>query len=167
MGRHTTPGTGAPDPDRGFWIRLGAAAIVVLLVGGFFLAQTLGDGDDTTTAGPGSTGGRTPSATGTASDNPAMTASTSAASPTPSPTSTTRPPTLQFVVLRKSYITVRIPGGRTLISRLFQKGATRSFDQKRLQVVNGRPTAVRFTVNGLPHKPGPAGQTEIFTVHRR
>jgi hypothetical protein len=36
-----------------------------------------------------------------------------------------------------------------------------------LQVVNGRPTAVRFTVNGKPRKPGPAEQPETFTVRRR
>ena len=99
-----------------------------------------------------------------------MTASTPAASSaatTPAATPTTRPPTLAFVVLRNAYITVRVPGGRTLVSRLFHKGASRSFDQKKLQVVNGRPNAVRFTVNGSPHKPGPAGETEIFTVRRR
>lgn len=165
MGRHTTPGTGTPEPDRGFWIRLAAAAAVVVLIGVFFLVRSLGGDETTTTAGPRDT----PSSTAS-SDDPAMTASTpteSSVVSAPSATPTTRPPTLEFVVLRKTYITVRVPGGRTLVSRLFHKGASRSFDQKRLQVVNGRPSAVRFTVNGSPHKPGPAGETEIFTVRRR
>lgn len=133
--------------------------MVGLLIGVFFL--TRGGGDETTT---------TPGLRGASQDNPPMSASSpSAASPTPSPATTAsgHPPTLRFVVFRKTYITVRIPGGRTLVSRLFTKGATRSFDQKRLQVVNGRPSAVQFTVNGRPRKPGPASQTEIFTVRRR
>jgi hypothetical protein len=71
------------------------------------------------------------------------------------------------VVKRDSYITVRVPGGRTLVSRLFAPGDKRSFDGKVLQVVNGRPTAVRFTVNGKPRDPGPADQPETFTVRRR
>jgi len=70
-------------------------------------------------------------------------------------------------VLRASYITVRVPGGRTLVSREFPKGTRRSFDLKVLQVVNGRPSAVRFTVNGKPRKPGPPEETETFTVRRR
>lgn len=53
------------------------------------------------------------------------------------------------------------------MSRLFSKGQQRSFDQKVLEVVNGRPTAVDFTVNGKPRKPGPADQPETFTVRRR
>ena len=69
-------------------------------------------------------------------------------------------------MLRTSYITVRIPGGRTLVSQAFPKGAKRSFDNKVLQVVNGRPSAVRFVVNGKPRKPGPAIEPETFTVRR-
>jgi hypothetical protein len=62
---------------------------------------------------------------------------------------------------------VRVPGGVTLVSKLFKKGAHASYDKKVLQVVNGRPDAVRFVVNGKPRKPGPSGQTEVFTVRRR
>ena len=51
-----------------------------------------------------------------------------------------------------AYITVRVPGGRTLVSKLFKSGAKASYDQKVLQVVNGRPQAVRFVVNGKPRK---------------
>jgi hypothetical protein len=60
-----------------------------------------------------------------------------------------------------------VPGGRTIVSRLFQPGAKRSFDAEVLQVVNGRPGAVRFMVNGRPREPGPADQPETFTVRRR
>jgi hypothetical protein len=65
-----------------------------------------------------------------------------------------------------AYITVRVPGGVTLVSKLFKAGAKASYDKKVLQVVNGRPAAVRFVVNGKPRKPGPSGQTEVFTVRR-
>jgi hypothetical protein len=158
VGRHTQPGTGAPTPDTGFWVRLGAAAVAVLLVGGWWLSTRSGD-DDVRTAGPRS------STTNSPAGSP--TAASASASPSASPSPTVRPPTLSFVVKRKSYITVRIPGGRTLVSRLFPAGARRSFDAKVLQVVNGRPSAVRFLVNGKPREPGPASQPETFTVRRR
>ena len=67
-----------------------------------------------------------------------------------------------------AYVTVRVPGGRTLVSKLFPSGAKASFDQKALEVVNGRPRAVRFVVNGKVREQGPGlGQTETFTVRRR
>ena len=158
MGRHAAPGTGRPTPDRGFWVRLAAVVVAVAIVAAYLLSS--GD-DTTTTAEPRD---RAPSTAAQPSSAPA--------SPSPStpPASTSpaaeRPPTLAFRVLRPSYITVRVPGGRTLVSKLFRKGARREFDQKVLQVVNGRPTAVRFTVNGSPRKPGPADRPETFTVRR-
>jgi hypothetical protein len=136
------------------------AVVVVVLVGGFFVVRQLGGSDDVPTAHPHGTPSSPPATT----PSPSATAS---ASPTVSPSPTKKPPTLAFTVVgSSSYITVRIPGGKTLVSRLFKKGATASFDQKTLTVVNGRPSAVRFVVNGKPRKPGPATQTEIFTVHR-
>ena len=162
MGRHATPGTGRPEPDAGFWVRLAAALVVVGLVTTYVLMR----GDDTRTATP------APGRTSTAS--PSTTAPASGATPTPTPTPTEtgpsparRPPTLRFEVLRPSYITVRVPGGRTLVSRLFRKGETRRFDRPVLQVVNGRPSAVRFVVNGRARQPGPAEEPETFTVRRR
>jgi hypothetical protein len=136
------------------------AVVVVVLVGGFFVVRQLGGSDDVPTAHP----HVTPSSPPATTPSPSATAS---ASPTVSPSPTKKPPTLAFTVVgSSSYITVRIPGGKTLVSRLFKKGATASFDQKTLTVVNGRPSAVRFVVNGKPRKPGPSTQTEIFTVHR-
>lgn len=162
MGRHTVPGTGTPEPDRGFWVRLAVAAVVVLLVGGYFLTRG-GGGDQVGTASAPTT---TPSGAGSGSaSTPAQAATT--VSPTPSPTKAGRPPTLAFTVRYPAYITVRVPGGRTLVSKLFKSGAKATYDQKVLQVVNGRPQAVRFVVNGKPRKPGPSGQTEVFTVRRR
>ena len=161
MGRHTSPGTGAPEPDRGFWLRIGVAAAVVVLVAGFFLVRALGGGagDDVRT---GSTTGPT---TAPPSTQPPTT--TTPPSPTASPSPTGKPATVAFTVVGSaSYITVRIPGGRTLVSRLFHHGDKRSFNAKTITVVNGRPSAVRFVVNGKPRKPGPSTQTEIFTVHR-
>jgi hypothetical protein len=158
VGRHTQPGTGTPEPDTGFWVRLGAGAVAILLVGGWWLVSR-GDDEQVRTAGPGAS---TSSGSSSASPTPGSTSASAAASSSP----TEPPPTLSFVVKRTSYITVRVPGGRTLVSRLFRPGARRSFDNKVLEVVNGRPTAVRFTVNGKPHKPGPAGRPETFTVRR-
>jgi len=161
VGRHTQPGTGTPEPDTGFWVRLVAGAVAVLLVGGWWLVSR-DDDEPVRTAGPGgSASSGKPSGSGT--PTPASTS----ASPSPSPASTKRPPTLKFVVKRNSYITVRVPGGRTLVSKLFKPGTRRSFDDKVLQVVNGRPTAVTFTVNGKPRKPGPVDQPETFIVRRR
>jgi hypothetical protein len=161
------PGTGSPTPDTGFWVRLTAAAVAALLVGGYLVARQLGDDEVRTGAG-----GRSPTTAASldaAGSSPSATAASPSASatPTPSPTDTERPPTLAFVVLRKAYITVRVPGGRTLVSRAFPKGARRTFDQKALQVVNGRPSAVRFTVNGKPRKQGDPTEPETFTVRRR
>jgi hypothetical protein len=155
------PGTGTPEPDRGFWVRLAVAAVAVLLAGGYVLTRG-GDDQVGTAAGPTTT----PSATSSSSASSSGPATT-IGPPTPSPTSTARPPTLAFTVRYPAYITVRVPGGRTLVSKLFKTGAKASYDQKVLQVVNGRPQAVRFVVNGTPRKPGPTGQTETFTVRRR
>jgi Domain of unknown function (DUF4115) len=165
MGRHTVPGTGTPEPDRGFWVRLAVAAVIVLLVGGYFLTRGGGDDQVGTANGPTSTPSASSSGTSSGSSSgPA--AATTIVSPTPSPSTSARPPTLAFTVRYPAYITVRVPGGRTLVSKLFKTGAKASYDQKVLQVVNGRPQAVRFVVNGKPRKPGPSGQTETFTVRR-
>ena len=88
----------------------------------------------------------TGSASGTAPATPASSPASSAASASPSasPSPTTRPPTLAFTVRYPAYITVRVPGGRTLVSKTFKSGAKASFDQKVLQVVNGRPQAVHL-----------------------
>ncbi|MDQ1598874.1 MAG: hypothetical protein QOD68_348 [Actinomycetota bacterium] len=164
MGRHTVPGTGTPEPDRGFWVRLAVAAVVVLLVGGYFLTRGGGDDQVGTATGPTSTPSASSSGTSSGSSSPAP--ATTTVSPTPSPSKSARPPTLAFTVRYPAYITVRVPGGPTLVSKLFKTGAKASYDQKVLQVVNGRPQAVRFVVNGKPRKPGPSGQTETFTVRR-
>ena len=165
MGRHTVPGTGTPEPDRGFWVRLAVAAVVVLLVGGYLLTRGGGDDQVGTANGPTSTPSATSSGTSSGSSSSPAPATT-IGSPTPSPSTSARPPTLAFTVRYPAYITVRVPGGRTLVSKLFKTGAKASYDQKVLQVVNGRPQAVRFVVNGKPRKPGPSGQTETFTVRR-
>jgi cytoskeletal protein RodZ len=155
-------------------VRVGVLGVVVVLVGTYLL--TRGGGDDVTTATPKTSRTATASASASASSPPGESPAAATDSPTPSetaspsesasPSSTERPPTLAFRVLRPSYITVRVPGGRTLVSKVFRKGQSRTFDQKTLQVVNGRPSAVRFTVNGKPRKPGPPEQPETFTVRR-
>ena len=166
MGRHTVPGTGTPEPDRGFWVRLAVAAVVVLLVGGYFLTRGGGDDQVGTATGPTSTPSATSSGSSSGSSRSPAPATTILSPPTPSPSKSARPPSLAFTVRYPAYITVRVPGGHTLVSKLFKAGAKASYDQKVLQVVNGRPQAVRFVVNGKPRKPGPSGQTETFTVRR-
>ncbi len=177
MGRHTSPGTGTPEPDRGFWVRVATAGVVVLLAGGYVALRVTGGDDDGTvaTAGATPTASRTAGSATSSSPSPSPSGSTAAASaspsgsapPTPAPTTSGRPPTLSFTVKYPAYITIRVPGGVTLASEVFPKGATKSYDKKVLEVVNGRPDAVRFVVNGKPRKPGPSGQTEVFTVRRR
>lgn len=165
MGRHTVPGTGTPEPDRGFWVRLVVGAIVVLLAGSWWLLR--GDGGEVGTAADGTP---SPTATGGSSTPDPASSTMPPPSPSPSPSASTkaaRPPTLAFTVRYPAYITVRVPGGSTLVSKLFKSGAKASFDQKVLEVVNGRPRAVRFVVNGKVRKQGPVGQTETFTVRRR
>lgn len=167
MGRHTAPGTGTPAPDTGFWVRLGTALVVVALLLTYVLLR---GGDDTqTTTRPGGQQMSAPAPSPAASTRAPASESGSPASTTasPSPRPATRPPTLRFEVRRATYITVRVPGGRTLVSRLFTKGQRRSFDQKVLQVVNGRPSAVDMYVNGKLRKPGPPTQVDVFTVRRR
>jgi hypothetical protein len=173
VGRHTVPGTGQPTPDRGFWVRLAASAVAAVLVGGWLLLR--GGDEPVTTAERDRRTMTAPSTAGPASTQPGTTPAPASTSPSPTPTSSApsspepakRPPTLSFVLLRDSYITVRVPGGRTLVSKLFRKGQKRSFDQKVLEVVNGRPSAVRFTVNGKPRKPGKPTEPETFVVRRR
>ena len=168
MGRHTQPGTGAPTPDSGFWVRAAAAGVVLVVALVWWVSSRGGD-DPVSTTGQDRTAGPASSTPASTSASPVSSSSSSAASPSPSPSAeaTKRPPLLAFTVDRKSYITVRVPGGRTIVSRLFPPGAKRTFDAKVLQVVNGRPSAVRFVVNGKPRKPGPADQPETFTVRRR
>lgn len=156
------PGTGQPDPDRGFWVRVAATVVAVAIVAGWLVLR--GDDEPVTTA---DRNGPAPAARATTTTAAATASPSPSASATPAPSQTERPPTLSFVVLRSSYVTVRVPGGRTLVSKLFRKGQKRSFDQKVLEVVNGRPSAVRFTVNGKPRKPGPPEQPETFVVRRR
>lgn len=171
MGRHTQPGTGAPTPDTGFWVRIAAAAVVLVLALAWWGTSRGGDdpvtttGRDRTTSPPAASTTASPSATSSPTSTSPSSSPSSSASASAGPTK--RPPLLAFAVKRKSYITVRVPGGRTIVSRLFQPGARRSFDAKVLQVVNGRPNAVRFVVNGRPREPGPADQPETFTVRRR
>ena len=171
VGRHTVPGTGTPEPDRGFWVRLAVAAVVVLLAGSWYLLRGDGGGDEVGTAAGRTASPSAPAASSTPTPSgPSGSSGSVAPAPSASPPATTtaaRPPTLAFTVRYPAYVTVRVPGGRTLVSKLFASGAKASFDQKVLEVVNGRPRAVRFVVNGKVRKQGPVGQTETFTVRRR
>ena len=142
-------------------------AVVLTLGAAWFLTR---DGDDPVTT---STSGDTSTSPAPATASPPTTSPSTSPSSAPSTPSTSaatrtaRPPTLAFRLLRDSYITVRVPDGPTLVSKVFLEGQRGRFDQKVLEVVNGRPSAVRFTVNGWPREPGPADEPETFTVRRR
>jgi hypothetical protein len=167
VGRHTSPGTGTPEPDRGFWIRVVVAAVLVVLVGGYVVVHQLGGGSNDGVSTAGSTPGSSGSPSTTPPATPPAATTTASPSPTATPSPTGKPATVAFTVVgSSSYITVRIPGGATLVSRLFHHGEKRSFNAKTLTVVNGRPSAVRFVVTGKPRKPGPSTRTEVFTVRR-
>lgn len=169
MGRHTTPGTGNPAPDRGFWVRIAVAGVLVVLLGGYLALRLTGGSDGTVeTAGkPAASGTPSTSSSTAAGSSPPASSPSSSTGSSPPPNPTKRPPTLAFTVKYPAYITVRVPGGVTLVSKLFKAGAKASYDKSVLQVVNGRPDAVRFVVNGKPRQPGPSGQTEVFTVRRK
>jgi cytoskeleton protein RodZ len=152
-------------------VRLAVAAVVLVLVGGYAALRLTGGDDGTVRTADRPTASGTPAATSSsaaaaASSSPPAVSPSASASSTPAASPTKRPPTLAFTEKYPAYITVRVPGGVTLVSKLFKAGAKASYDKKVLQVVNGRPDAVRFVVNGKPRKPGPSGRTEVFTVRR-
>ena len=108
-------------------------AVVVVLVGGFFAVRHFGGGSDDGASTAGSTSGSSTSPSATPSATPPTTVpptTTPPPSPTATPSATGKPATLAFTVVgSSSYITVRVPGGPTLVYRLFHHGEKRSFDQ--------------------------------------
>ena len=52
MGRHTQPGTGAPTPDTGFWVRIAAAGVVLVLALAWWVSSRGGDDPVTHQPGP-------------------------------------------------------------------------------------------------------------------
>lgn len=169
MGRHSAPQTGEPSAPR-----RGLVAIVVVmlaLVAGVAVAAAVRNSDDgtTTTGQPApASHSRTPDAMRQASTAaPSSSSSSVAESPTVSSTPAKRAPTLDLRLVGSSYVTVRLPGGRTLISKLLHKGQHKVFDQRALEVVIGNAAAVRVTVNGKERKRGARGDVATFTVRRR
>jgi hypothetical protein len=174
-GKHRTP---APEPTTTQTSRpliaMVAAGVVVLLVLGLAAWWFTRDDDGEVTAQSTSTvSATTPSATETtpsSTPTPTTTPTPTVSRPvTPPPAKpTVRPHTLVVQVTRgHSYVTVRIPGGRTLLSKDMKAGDRASFDQPRLQVVVGNSAVVRFTINGKVRAPGRVGQVETFTVVRK
>jgi cytoskeletal protein RodZ len=148
-------------------VAIGAAALLVVLalLVGVFVA-TRGGGDDGVTARPSaSTSSKAASSKATPTESVSATA-TAAETKAPD-VSAKRPPTLNLTLTGPSFVTVRLPNGRTVVSRLFRKGEHRSFDQKELRVLLGNSSAVQVSVNGKPRKPGRKGQVDTFTVRRK
>ena len=66
MGRHTQPGTGAPTPDTGFWVRAAVAGVLVVVALVWWVSSRGGDDPVGTTSGD-RTGSPTAASTGGAS----------------------------------------------------------------------------------------------------
>jgi hypothetical protein len=190
-GKHRRPEPASPESpespaeasslQRPLLLVAGVLALVVAVAS--VIALTRGDDDTVTT-----TTGQTPSAARsidpTSAPATSPTPATSApATPTPSltptptspaaPAATTPPPkpvppvTLRVEVTGgRSWLTIRQPGGRTLVNEQLRKGAKLAFNQPVLNVIVGNSGAVKFTVNGKPRKPGAVGQVERFTVRK-
>lgn len=168
MGRHSVPSTGEPVAAlRSKVVGVSAAvvaAVAVAIAAGMF-AFGLDDGSTTTQDAP--PGARRTAAAPTAS-SPAPSASASeSVAATPSAAATKRPPTLNIRVVGRSFVTVRTPDGRTLVSRLFTQGQHKSFDNKVLRVTIGNSAAVRVEVNGKLLEPGRVGEVAAFTARRK
>ncbi|MGZ4592356.1 MAG: DUF4115 domain-containing protein [Actinomycetes bacterium] len=166
MGRHRAPSTESTALPRSLLAVGGAAVLVVLVLGVGIFAAMRGDGNDTTTAGsqhpPASASAGTTTAAA-ASPSPSATASEAS----PSPTATKRAPTLNLTMTGTSYVSVRLPNGRSLVAKTFSKGQSKSFDEKALRVTIGNAAAVRVTVNGRLRAPGRRGQVVTFTARRK
>jgi cytoskeletal protein RodZ len=145
-------------------IGAGALLVVLVLLTSVFVAMR-GGGDDTVTARPSA------QKSSTAASSPATpTGSASATAPTAAasaPATTKRPPTLNLMMAGTSFVTVRLPNGSTVVSKLYRKGQHKSFDQKELRVLLGNSAAVQVTVNGKLRKPGRKGQVATFTARRK
>jgi hypothetical protein len=98
---------------------------------------------------------------------PSVTASSVAASPSPSAGSE-RVPTVLVECLRDRCPTVflKVTGGDVLLDREMDRGEQfQSFDPK-VDVVLADSAAVRVQVNGAVRSPGKAGERQEFTVSR-
>ena len=186
MGRHSAPPSGDSVNRRPLLLAVaGAVVLLVVAVVGLGLALGGGDGDGTTTADPGASdpstrsastlatptaGPLSPSASATEGSAPSASPSASESTTTPASTTTSapppsRPPTLEIRWLGTSYVRVR-SGGRTLFEDIRRKGATRTFDQRTVNVLIGNAGRVQSIVNGKARPVGESGQIESFTARR-
>jgi cytoskeletal protein RodZ len=179
VGRHSAPGEPA-GPSIGRVLLLTVLLAAVVVAGAVYLVG--GQGDDVTTAADDSSGSSTSSGSPAASASSSASTTGSSASATASPPSSVaegspemsvqptkqkQAPTLRLELVGTSYVTVRVPGGRTLTSRTYRKGAQLRYDRPRLEVVLGNAGAVQVFVNGRQRKRGDRGQVESFSVRRR
>lgn len=76
------------------------------------------------------------------------------------------PPTLALRVTdAPCYVSISLPGGKTLLNETLRQGDAVRFDQPELSVTVGNPKAVRITVNGERRRPDRPG-IDTFTVSR-
>jgi hypothetical protein len=117
---------------------------------------------DGASTGPGAVPSVSPA--GTPSAMPSAVPSPTA-TPAVTPASPHRQVALRLVVVRGiSWVEVRRPGGRVLVSGIVRHGRHLAFAHGPLDVVIGNAGAVRLTRNGHTHRAGAPGQVLRFTV---
>jgi len=182
-GRHRRP---RPGPGRhrrrsqpGRWAAPVLAALVVVGVGGVGAVNALLDHGSGDTASPrpstavlGEQVTRTPVPSSSTPSTGTPSTGTTTTTPTPAPSAASRPPVKPLpwlavtVTGRRAWVSVAVPGGRTLAQGLLRHGRSVRFPHRRpLAVVIGDAGAVRLVLRHHAHAPaGRRGQVLRFTV---
>ena len=75
-------------------------------------------------------------------------------------------PTVEFRMVGTSWVEVRGPHGRVLMSEVMHKGERKSFNQSRISVTFGNARAVRLMTNGMPFDLSGKGTVRRVNVMR-
>jgi hypothetical protein len=155
-GRHRKP----PGPSR--WLAPGLVAVALLGAGGVGAHAALSD------SGSGSNQAMPAILPTSASPSPgAVPAVSPASTPTPSaPPAKRRPaPALRLAITGSvSWIEVRRPTGRVLVSGLIRHGHRLTYRHGPLDVVIGNAGAVQVTRHGATHRAGRPGEVVTLSV---
>ena len=132
--------------------------VLVLVVA---VALAMRNGDSSSGPGPGASSTASPRQSTTASP-PLASAESSAASPS----MMAMGPTLELRAVGTSWVEVRGPNDKVLVSRTFPRGESATFSQRRVHLTIGNAGAMRIKANGMPVKAGRPGQVEVMSVVR-
>jgi len=173
-GRHRKPRNRAPGrhrrpPGPAQWVAPGVVVIALLGAGGVGAHAALSNSDSGSRSMPTTYPENvSPRASAVPTVSPAPSPSAS-----PSPTATTSAPAashhrvlaLRLDVVRGiSWIEVRRPGGRVLVSGIVRHGRHLSYAHGPLDVTIGNAGAVRVTRHGSTHRAGKPGEVVHLTV---